>query len=70
MKGRIIIHGENVYLPLLRRKKFALGKQDGYAEVYPADKFFSFKSQKLYHEICLDCGTVVRSYIKNPEKLT
>lgn len=56
--------------PYCGGKKFALGVQDGYAVVYPADKFFSFKSRKLYHEICLDCGTVVRSYVKNPEKLT
>lgn len=55
--------------PYCGGKKFALGVQNGYAEVYPADKFFSFKSRKLYHEICLDCGTVVRSYVKKPEKL-
>lgn len=24
--------------------------------------------QKLYHTVCLNCGIVVRSYVKKPEK--
>lgn len=28
----------------------------------------SFRDQTLYHEICESCGTVVRSYIKEPDK--
>ena len=48
---------------------FIEGKQDGYSAVTPADKALTFKSQVLYHQICLQCGTVVRSYVKNPQKL-
>lgn len=55
--------------PCCGGNKFVTGKQDGYAEVYPEDAFISFKSQKLYHDICINCGTVVRSYVKKPEKL-
>lgn len=28
----------------------------------------SFRDQTLYHEICENCGTVVRSFIKEPDK--
>jgi predicted nucleic-acid-binding Zn-ribbon protein len=34
-----------------------------------ANKLINFKGQWLYHIICLNCGTVVRSYVKEPEKL-
>lgn len=43
--------------------------QDNYAAVSPADKLLTLKSQPLYHEICTVCGTVVRSFVKKPEKL-
>lgn len=56
--------------PYCGGKKFVVGKQDGYAVISPENALTILKSQKLYHEICLDCGTVVRSYVKKPEKLT
>jgi predicted nucleic-acid-binding Zn-ribbon protein len=34
-----------------------------------ADKWINFTGQILYHKICLNCGTVVRSYVKEPKKL-
>lgn len=49
--------------------KFVVGKQDGYASVSPANKVFTLKSQALYHKICLTCGVVVKSFVKDPEKL-
>ena len=27
------------------------------------------KERAVYHEICVNCGTIARSYVKNPEKL-
>ena len=48
--------------------EFVEAKQDSYACVSPM-KTFTFKSQILYHTICLNCGSVVRSYVKNPKKL-
>lgn len=45
------------------------GMQNGYGEVGPADRKITFRSQVLYHTICLKCGTVVRSYVKDPKKL-
>ena len=44
----------------------------GYSSVTLADKkmaFMAFNGQTLYHEICKNCGTVVRSFINEPEKL-
>jgi hypothetical protein len=29
----------------------------------------TFASQPLYHLVCRNCGSVVRSYVKEPEKL-
>jgi predicted nucleic-acid-binding Zn-ribbon protein len=48
---------------------FVIGKQEDYASVTPADRALTLKSQKLYHIICLNCGSVVRSYVENPSKL-
>lgn len=48
-------------------EKFGYGKQSSYGSIYPA-RVFSFNSQKLMHKICLNCGTVVRSYVLKPEK--
>ena len=41
----------------------------GYSSITLADKKIAFNGQTLYHEICKSCGTVVRSYINEPEKL-
>ena len=29
----------------------------------------TFAAQPLYHLVCRNCGSVVRSYVKEPEKL-
>lgn len=49
--------------------EYVEGKQDGYSAISPADKVLTFKSQSLYHQICLNCGAIVKSYVKNPRKL-
>lgn len=43
--------------------------QQGYAEVTPIGKVFTRKAQSLYHVICLNCGTVIRSFVEDPQKL-
>lgn len=55
--------------PYCGGKEFVEGKQSGYATVYPSNKTFTFKTQVLYHKICLNCGTIIRSYVKNPKLL-
>lgn len=45
-------------------------KQGGVdAAVKPTHKTFSLKSEYLYHQLCLDCGTIHRSYVYNPKRL-
>lgn len=55
--------------PYCGSNEFVEGKQTGYSDVHPADKIFTFKSQTLYHQICINCGAVVKSYVKNPKVL-
>lgn len=59
----------NEKCPFCGCEEFVEGKQEGYASVAPADKVLTFKSQVLYHVICLNCGAVVKSYVKNPRKI-
>lgn len=34
-----------------------------------ADTRLLLNRQALYHVFCLECGTVIRSFVKNPERL-
>lgn len=59
----------NEKCPFCGSSEFVEGKQEGYASVGPSNKTLTFKSQVLYHVICLNCGAVVKSYVKNPKKI-
>ena len=48
---------------------FVIGRQTNQGAVTPAEKILTLKEQQLYHVICLNCWTVIRSYVKNPQKL-
>lgn len=48
---------------------FIEGVQGGYAAVSPASKTLILKSQALYHVICVNCGTVVKTYVKKSKKI-
>ncbi|MBT2684762.1 transcription initiation factor TFIIIB [Bacillus sp. ISL-37] len=43
------------------------GKHAGYAVMYPENKVMSLGSEILY-VICTDCGFIIESYVKKPEK--
>lgn len=45
-----------------------IGIQTSYGRVC-ADTRMLLNGQALYHVICLECGSVVRSFVKNPERL-
>ena len=47
--------------------EFITAYQTGYARAESAESLF--RSAVLYHTICRNCGSVVRSYVKDPEKL-
>ncbi len=55
--------------PYCGKQEFVEGKQEGYAIIVPVNKIFTLKSQILYHLICLNCGAIVKSYVKDPKKL-
>ena len=42
------------------------GIQSTYAKVQP-NKALTLKGENLIHAICKNCGTVVRSYVENPQ---
>ena len=53
--------------PFCHGNEFAEGRQDGYASIGSKENIWH--SATLYHVICLRCGSVVRSYVKRPEKM-
>lgn len=52
--------------PYCGGEEFVYGVQNGYAQI--TGEGFTL-STELYHKICRDCGSVVRSYVHDPEKL-
>ena len=48
-------------------KEFITAFQTGYGSLESAESLFKFS--KIYHTICRDCGSVLRSYVVDPEKL-
>ena len=59
---------KNEKCPYCGSEKNVIGRQNGYACI-TANKALTFKEQKIFHIICLNCGTVIRSFVKKPEKL-
>ena len=47
--------------------EFIESLQDGYGAISAVKNWFH--GCALYHSICRKCGSVVRSYVKEPEKL-
>ena len=45
------------------------GKQHREGGICPANSLFGFRNVPLYHVICRNCGTVIRSYVENPGTL-
>ena len=41
-------------------------KQYGQGSIYPRKGIFSL-GKPLYHIVCKDCGTIIRSYIEDPQ---
>ena len=47
--------------------EFVEGYQSGYGAVTGKESVWTW--QNLYHIFCRNCGSVVHSYVENPEKL-
>lgn len=52
--------------PYCGKEEFVTGKQGA---AYAGITVSVLKNRAVYHEICVNCGTIVRSYVKKPEKL-
>ena len=50
--------------PYCGGKDFGEGRQRGHAKLVTST--FALSGEDIYHKICMDCGSIVRSYIKNP----
>lgn len=48
-------------------EKSVIGVQSSYGRIC-ADTRMLLNGQALYHIICLDCGTVIRSFVKRPKQ--
>jgi len=55
---------KNINCPKCGGHEFASGKQTGYGKISPRP--FGFGSA-VFHTLCLDCGYILESYVKNPE---
>ncbi len=53
--------------PFCNGNKFVKAKQTGYGALVSCESMWL--EGEIYHVICLRCGSVVRSYVKEPEKL-
>jgi len=52
--------------PYCGKEEFVTGKQ---GTAYAGVKISALKQRALYFEICINCGTIIRTYVKSPEKL-
>lgn len=43
--------------------------QDGYGAIMSEKSVLGLSASALYHSVCRNCGSIVRSYAKEPEKL-
>lgn len=57
---------EDKKCPFCGGERFIEATQDGYAAVRNG---FGLRHAALRHVICRDCGSVVRSYVDDPERL-
>ena len=55
-----------VQCPYCNGTQFTTAFQQGFA-IIGVERPLS--GMQLYHKICLSCGSVVRSYVRDPEKL-
>ena len=53
--------------PFCHGNEFVEGKQEGHAQISSTHSIWY--AGVLHHVICRRCGSVVRSYVKDPEKL-
>ena len=53
--------------PKCGKTELGKGTHSGYAVISPVNKKFSFGSD-IEYILCTDCGFIIESYVKSPEK--
>lgn len=53
--------------PFCHGSEFIEAKQEGHAQISSMQN--GWYSGVLYHTVCRRCGSVVRSFVKDPEKM-
>lgn len=56
--------------PYCGEKEFVEARETGVGITCTNRKFINGRMQMLYHTVCKNCGTVVRSYVKKPKELS
>lgn len=49
-------------------EEFVVAEQSGFANIH-VKKGFSFKETPIMHQVCKSCGAIVKSYVKDIEKI-
>lgn len=44
------------------------GRQAGQGAIIPVGKYTLFSTVTLYHIICTDCGSILHSYVEQPQR--
>ncbi len=52
--------------PYCEGTEFGEGCQRGYAKLVTGT--FDLGGQDIYHIVCMNCGSIVRSYVRHPDK--
>lgn len=52
--------------PYCGGKDFGEGRQRGHAKLVKTS--FALSGEDIHHIICMTCGSIVRSYVKHPDR--
>ena len=60
--------GEIIKCPFCGGENFIIVEQSGFANIH-IRKGFSFKETPLMHQVCKNCGAIVKSYVKDIDRI-
>lgn len=55
--------------PFCGGNDFIIAEQSGFANIH-IKKGFSFKETPILHQVCKECGAIVKSYVKDIGRLS
>lgn len=54
--------------PFCGGEDFIIAEQSGFSNIH-VKKGFYFKETPLMHQVCKNCGTIIKSYVKDIDRL-